>query len=100
LSNSEIIVKDFHKDKTSYLIWVQDKNTLVNKIMRRISEKNHKINHKRSKKNHKKSKQIINIKITYQRFDYLDKARLIHIWKIVEDIIINKEFSKNYNIYI
>ena len=61
LDDSKIIAKDSHKDKTSYLIWVQDKNTLVNKTTRRISEKDH----KRDKKNYKKSKQVINIKITY-----------------------------------
>ena len=54
-------MKDFHKDKTSYLTWVQDKNALVNKIARKISEKDY----KRDKKNHKKLKQVINIKTTH-----------------------------------
>ena len=34
----EIVAKDSHEDKTSYLIWVQNENMLFNKSVRWISE--------------------------------------------------------------
>ena len=55
----EIVAKDSHEDKTSYLIWIQNENALFNKSARRISENTHKNQQRKTKSTKTKFKKQV-----------------------------------------
>ena len=42
IDKHKIVAKNSHENKTSYLIWIQNKNTLFNKSARQINKNTHK----------------------------------------------------------